>query len=95
MPADPVTHVVFGLGDAHRVFLCASYRVRLVPAIAEERPAPGRVVLPGPVATLPRDCPGWRCVRRDCPSSRLTSGAAAGDRGARPGRGPATVTGAR
>jgi hypothetical protein len=93
MPADPLTHAVFGQGDAQRVFLCASYRVRLVPAIAEERPASGRVVLPGPVATLPRDCPGWRCVRRDCPSSRLTS--AADDRGARPGRGPATVTGAR
>lgn len=67
VPTDQVTTMIFDLGEAQRVFLCAPYRVRLAPTIAAERPGPGRIVLPGPAAALPAGCRAFGCVRRDCP----------------------------
>ncbi len=66
VPADQVTNMLFDLGAAERVFLCARYRVRATQAIGQERPAPGRVLVPGPVAALPPSCADYACVRRDC-----------------------------
>jgi len=62
MPENWATHLAFGRGEAHRIFLCASFRVRLVPDPRAEPPEPWRAVLLAPVirgrAPTPiRPCP--------------------------------------
>ena len=56
---------------AHRLFLCASYTVRVAASLAAETPAPGRVVLvrPDPIAP-PFDPSGSDTLVRRCPATR-------------------------
>jgi hypothetical protein len=66
VPRNAVTGRMFG--QAHRLLMCASYRVVTVPDVASVEPAPGRVVVSGPL-TLPESAgvPAWRRLIRPCP----------------------------
>jgi len=56
VPRGALTGLVFEAGQAHRLFLCASYQVRTSDAIDQEQERPGRVVLaaPMPDAAVPQ-----------------------------------------
>jgi hypothetical protein len=66
VPRNEVTGRMFG--QAHRLLMCASYRVVTAPDVASIEPAPGRVVVSGPL-TLPESAgvPAWRRLIRPCP----------------------------
>jgi hypothetical protein len=66
VPRNAVTGRMFG--QAHRLLMCASYRVVTAPDVASIEPTPGRVVVSGPL-TLPESAgvPAWRRLIRPCP----------------------------
>jgi hypothetical protein len=66
VPHNAVTGRMFG--QAHRLLMCASYRVVTAPDVARIEPAPGRVVVSG-LPPLPESAgvPAWRRLLRPCP----------------------------
>ncbi|MCW5890065.1 MAG: hypothetical protein KIT14_05880 [bacterium] len=63
IPENWANHLTFDLGEAHRLFLCAPYRVRTVLAPASEPPRPWRAVV---TSLGDRNGPPW--PDRPCPA---------------------------
>jgi hypothetical protein len=60
VPKDPVTARLFDDCEAHRIFLCASYRVRTTENILAEFKVPGRVIFKTWHSPRLLEPPGWR-----------------------------------
>jgi hypothetical protein len=65
VPTTEVTWRMFGV--AHRMFLCATYDVRLVETTQGVPASPGRVVIPQSAVPSRAGPSDWRSVVRDCP----------------------------
>jgi len=65
VPRNKLTALVFDVGEAHRLLLCARYRVRTAAQIDAEREEPGRLLLrrPIPFAQVPRS---WAWMHEAC-----------------------------
>ncbi|HJQ83778.1 MAG TPA: hypothetical protein VKA21_06875 [Candidatus Binatia bacterium] len=71
VPEEPVTRVVFEIGEAHRLLLCADWAVTTSTAIDGVAAAPERVVVRTPDPPLPEDEASprtWPWLRAHCPS---------------------------
>lgn len=70
VPRTPLTDMIFNSGEAHKLFLCARYRVLTSPAIQQVEPADGRVIVrdPLPLPWSYRSPQFWTSLRRDCAS---------------------------
>jgi hypothetical protein len=64
VPLNQLTALVFGAAEAHKLFLCAPYRVTTAPAIDEVKPATGRLILRRPLPLPRSDTAGW--LRHSC-----------------------------
>jgi hypothetical protein len=69
VPYGPVTNVVFIMGRAHRLLMCADYEVVTQPALGPPLGGPGRVVIDTPLPFPDGDgAPrGWSWLTRRCP----------------------------
>jgi len=65
VPRDGLTDLVFDVGEAHRLFLCARYRVRTAPQFDSQSQQPGRLLVRQavPFAQVPRS---WAWMKQAC-----------------------------
>ena len=67
VPIGDVTHAVFNVGLAHRLFLCAPYPVRTVENIDQIPSLPGRLIVRAPELLPSHHQRSWAWLRRSCP----------------------------